>query len=233
MNTIIDGYNFIFHFGWMQPAGHPRALETSRQRLISELAARIPPAERAEILIVFDAKRTPLLDTDSEQIVQGFPIVFASNFDEADAMIEELIRTHSVPKSLVVVSNDNRLKTAASRRKATGIGVEAWLDVCHSQFRSATTAPIPSADNQSGFLSGSRKEQAIEELSATDWLAEFGIDDPALDLDQWLEVEPVKDGDSKKDIDPATDPATEASNKKQNPSEYNPFPPGYGEDLLE
>lgn len=229
MNTIIDGYNFIFHFGWMQPSGHSRALEKSRLRLIAELASRIPHAERAEILIVFDAKRTPTKATESEQIVQGFPIVFAANFEEADAMIEELIRSHAVPKSLVVVSNDNRLKTAASRRRATGIGVEAWLDLCQSQLRSAATTQGPSAENKLDAFTGSRKERAIEELSATDWLAEFDIEDPAIDIEQWLESEPVKDVDSMKD----TDPATEPSQKKQNPNNYNPFPPGYGEDLLE
>ena len=72
MDTIIDGYNLIFRLGWQGKARNSLALEKARDRLFRELAARIQPAQRKRITIVFDAKNSPVKETDPESVVDGF-----------------------------------------------------------------------------------------------------------------------------------------------------------------
>ncbi len=197
MDTIVDGYNLIFCCGWEGTAKTSLALEQARNRLIRELAERIPVESRAHLTIVFDAKKTPVKETQREYTASGFQVVFASDHEEADSLIEELIRTHAAPKSLTVVSNDNRLKTAARRRKAISVDCESWL---RQLERGAATPPPPDLPVQ----------KQVAGLEQVDWLAEFGFDE-----NEDLEVD-------------------ETSGKPlQEPDVFNPFPPGYGDDLIE
>ena len=127
METIVDGYNLIFSCGWEGKTTGSMALEKARHRLIVELSALVPPDSRSQIKIIFDAKTTPIKATTRRVTQNGFEILFADQFDEADSLIEDLIRHHSAPKSLTVVSDDHRLQTAAKRKKAKPIGCEDWL----------------------------------------------------------------------------------------------------------
>lgn len=208
MNTIIDGYNLIFQLGWLAKSQHALALEKSRLRLIRELASRIPLQIRADITIVFDAKSTPIKDTACESKVNGFRVVFADQFDEADTLIEEMIRTHAAPKSLTVVSNDNRLKVAARRRRATAINVEQWLD----QISKSKLENFNSLNSDASTA----KERAIQDMKDTDWMAEFNLGHE--EIENFVSNQIVSEADFKS-ID-APDPK-------------NPFPPHFGEDLSE
>jgi predicted RNA-binding protein with PIN domain len=196
MTTIVDGYNLIFGMGWQGKAQHSLALEKARERLVRELGNRIPAASRSDVTIVFDAKKTPIKATLADSQVNGFRVIFAANHDEADALIEELIAQHSAPKSLTVVSDDNRLQTAARRRKATPMACEAWLERLGSLAERQST----------GANAETPKDQAIRQLEQTDWLAEFQLDE---------------------------EPAEPESTTEEQPDTYNPFPPGYGDDLLD
>lgn len=207
METIVDGYNLIFAWGWLTNSGQPLALKQSRRRLIRELGRRIPIDSRGAVTIVFDAKLTPATESGSDPLVNGFRVIFAHQHDEADSLIEEMIGRHANPKSLVVVSSDNRLKIAATRRKAIAMDSADWLDQIHvSQTQTTETSVGLSA-----------KELAMHELAATDWLKEFQLDDWQPLSDPSLSDSPVMDRT-------AADPDGMKFD--------NPFPPGYGEDLL-
>lgn len=196
MTTIVDGYNLIFGMGWQGKSQHSLALERARERLVRELADLIPVDSRGDITIVFDAKRSPIKETRADSQVNGFRVIFAANYDEADTLIEELIAKHSAPKTLTVVSDDNRLQTAARRRKAIPMACESWLE----RLNHSVTRGPDASDGESA------KSQAIRQLQETDWLAEFQFED-----------EPTKPN----------------SPIQKQPDTFNPFPPGYGEDLLD
>ena len=196
MTTIVDGYNLIFGMGWQGKARHSLALQNARDRLIRELASLIPAGSRAEITIVFDAKKSPVKETLADSRVNGFRVIFAANHDEADALIEELIAQHSAPKSLTVVSDDNRLQAAAQRRKAMALSCEKWLEKLAAQ----PDTKLSPANGESP------KDQAIRQLQQTDWATEFQLDEDTTEQD---------------------------SATREKPDPYNPFPPGYGEDLLD
>ena len=47
-------------------------------------------------------------------------MLFALGDENADARIEEIVSEHPNPKTLTVVSSDNRIRLAATRRRAAG-----------------------------------------------------------------------------------------------------------------
>ena len=162
MDILIDGYNLIFQCGLQGRVAGSLALEKARNRLISELSTRLNESTRQKTTIVFDANERPIKEVPDELRVNGLHVIYAVHHDDADSLIEELIRRHPTPKKLTVVSSDHRLHKAARRRKATAVDSEAWFD---------------SLDHQLGHK------------------------------------------------------ITEANDDTE-PSDNNPFPPGYGEDLI-
>jgi predicted RNA-binding protein with PIN domain len=128
MNVIIDGYNLIFQCGLQGRTAGSLALEKARNRLISELSTRLDEPTREKTTIVFDANDRPVKEVADEQQINGLHVVYAADHDDADSLIEELIRRHPTPKKLTVVSSDHRLHEAARRRKATAVDSDVWFD---------------------------------------------------------------------------------------------------------
>jgi predicted RNA-binding protein with PIN domain len=125
---LIDGYNLAHASGDLRGKAGPHGLERARNALAARLA-RGHGEQAGDVTIVFDAKHSPG-DTPTEEIVQGVCVTYAVG-EEADDLIERVIRGESVPKRLVVISSDHRIKDAARRR---GCGVMTageyldWLD---------------------------------------------------------------------------------------------------------
>ena len=59
---------------------------------------------------------------------RGVKVHFASGYESADELIEELIERDSAPRRLTVVSSDHRLHRAARRRKAHAIDSDRWYE---------------------------------------------------------------------------------------------------------
>jgi predicted RNA-binding protein with PIN domain len=200
MPLLIDGYNLLHVTGLV---GRGAGLQGSREALLRFLAATIEPNERSHTTIVFDAAEAPpglpRLVTHEEMTVH-----YASDYADADELIEELIAAHHAPRSLLVVSSDHRLQRAAKRRRAPFIDSDQWFaEALRRRERNRRPAP-PQAVKPQGKL-------RAEEIAY--WLAEFGAND---------EVAPIS--------------LSERNEPQRKPSEAsldNPFPPGYGEDLLE
>ena len=57
---------------------------------------------------------------------RGITVRFAAQYEEADELIEELIRADSAPRRLVVVSSDHRIQRAARRRRAKAVDSDVW-----------------------------------------------------------------------------------------------------------
>ena len=188
MSIIIDGYNLLHASGILAKGQGPGGLERARNALINFLAASLAPEERSRTTVVFDAAGgSPDLPHSFEQ--SGITIRFATQHEDADSLIEEMILRDSAPRRLTVVSSDRRLQRAARRRRARAAGSREWYEtiVRERLERNAgrTDRPVkPTAPPTS------------DEVQY--WLHQFG-------------GEP-RESDSEVD---------------------DPFPPGYGEDLLE
>jgi predicted RNA-binding protein with PIN domain len=123
--VLIDGYNLLHASGVFGNVGRT-SLESSRQALLDWLGEVLSDAQRQRTTIVFDAREAPPgLPRSANK--HGIQIHFAPRGREADDLLEELIRSHSSPRALTVVSSDHRLHRAARRRRATPVDSDTWV----------------------------------------------------------------------------------------------------------
>lgn len=153
--------------------------------MLQRLAELVPVDFRQRMTIVFDAgqvHRPGNRDQESSPAGQdhyGFGVLFASDYDEADTMIEEMIRRSANPQSLLVVSSDQRLIQAAQRRKARPVRSQDCLDELERLVRDFSQA----SRIESGPAEPVSEKNVSADLKSIDWLAEFQID-PA---EGWIE----------------------------------------------
>ena len=116
------------------------SLESSREALLDWLGEALSDAQRERTTIVFDARNAPPgLPRSGKK--HGLQIQFAPRGTEADDVLEELIRRHSSPRALTVVSSDHRLHRAARRRKATPVDSEDWVAEVRDSAANVETEP--------------------------------------------------------------------------------------------
>ena len=141
MTLIIDGYNLMHAAGIVGRGVGPGGLERSRLALLNFLAESLEAEEAARTTVVFDSRQAPP-GLPRMMIYRGLTVRFAAGYENADELIEELIRVDAAPRKLVVVSADHRLQKAARRRRAKAVDSERWYcDLAHQ--RAARGVPPP------------------------------------------------------------------------------------------
>jgi predicted RNA-binding protein with PIN domain len=163
---LVDGYNLLHAAGLAQATYGPGDLERARVALLGRIADGLSGAERERATVVFDAAEPP------PNAIHGFrfrelTVLFAIETGEADAVIEELIRKHSAPRQLRVVSDDIRLQQAAKRRGARAVKSDAFLRRLARQRTSTVT--------------GSTVTE--HDLPLENWRAFFGLESDLLTVD--------------------------------------------------
>ncbi|MHB1035343.1 MAG: NYN domain-containing protein [Pirellulales bacterium] len=157
MSLIIDGYNLLYAAGIVGRGLGPGGLERSRLALLNVLAQSIDPAELPRTTVVFDATGAPPgLPRTLEH--RGLTVCFAPKGQDADTVIEELIRKDSAPRSLTVVSSDHRLHNAARRRRAKAIDSDRWYAELLAARRKRAKGPKPPTSAPPGPLNESEVE---------------------------------------------------------------------------
>lgn len=164
MALLIDGYNLLHVTGLVGRAGS--GLQGSRNALLRFLASAIEPKELTETTVVFDAAEAPP-GLPRMVMHEGMTVRYASEYPDADALLEELIAAHHVPRSLTVVSSDHRVQRAARRRRASFVDSDAWFaDAARRRSQRQSAAPAPA-----------RREASLSADEIAYWLAEFGAAD--------------------------------------------------------
>jgi predicted RNA-binding protein with PIN domain len=208
MATLIDGYNLLHATGILGRNIGPGSLARARSALLNFLAASLSQTDRDTTQVVFDARDAPR-GVPSEERHRGITVRYAVGYDDADALMAELIRVHSAPRTLVVVSSDRQVQRMAKRRRAIAVDSEAWYDqLC--QQRASQAHPESSDD--------SKPVVPVTDAELADWLQAFG------DTSMAPESSPAAVGPS------ATD-AFDEEPSVTDPDLLDPFPPGYAEDL--
>ena len=195
MSLIIDGYNLLYAAGIVGAKTGPGGLERSRAALLGFLAELLDPREAARTTVVFDAKNPPPGLPRSVEY-RGMTVCFASAYEDADSLIEELVRADSAPRRLTVVSSDHRLQRAARRRGAQAVDSDVWYDQACRQRYQRQHGPVPAQGS-------ARPTVPLLEEDVEYWIRQFGGQQALDDL---------------------------LKNNTQSDT-YNPFPPGYGEDV--
>jgi uncharacterized protein len=171
MQYLIDGYNLLYAMGvLLQGRTGPTVLAKARLRLLGFLHAAHKD-EAANVTVVFDAKQAPP-GLPSEIDYEGVHVAFAVNQEQADDLIEMLIRKASVPRHLTVVSNDHRIQQAARRRNCLVLDCGTYLD--HLERPRRPTPPRPPGEPP--------KPESVSGEETQRWLREFAdlADDPGL-----------------------------------------------------
>jgi len=168
MPLLIDGYNLLHATGIL---GHGRgrgSLARSREALLNVLAESLPAEERDRTAIVFDAHDPPW-GLSRKLDHHGITVYFASRHEDADSMIEDLIKTDSAPRKLIVVSSDHRLHRAAKRRRATAIDSDRWFrELMQARMERSAPSSIESVKPEGPFSPG----------EVEFWLRQFEIEAP-------------------------------------------------------
>lgn len=212
MNTLIDGYNLIFAVGFISDRESPTRFEKARRRLLRVLSSRMTTEQRRDTLIVFDAANAPpgLPDAFEEEQIG---VRFAVGYAEADDLIEVLIRQHSTPKKLLVVSSDHRIQRAAAARKAKHLDSQDWFD---------RLPPPPSSSNPPNVAAATNMP-ANDSPAAEAMLS-------AEEVAQW--IDDIESPAAPKKIERRRDKPKPSKPKAEEPVD-NPFPPGYADDLFD
>ena len=128
MRWLIDGYNVMHAGGRLGPKLSREAFRRARRRFLDEVADAIGPNVAVDTTIVFDAS-VPPGDFPPVSTFREISVLFALGDENADARIEALITRHSNPKTLNVVSSDNRIRLAASRRRCQCLSAEKFWEL--------------------------------------------------------------------------------------------------------
>ncbi|MDA8745623.1 NYN domain-containing protein [Rubripirellula amarantea] len=171
---LIDGYNVL------APSAPPRSpdpmwLHRERAQLLERLATHLPGSVRQRTQVVFDAANPPR-DRPDRFVYQDIDVQFAVNYPEADDLLEEIIRGHSSPKQLAVVSSDHRVQTAASRRSAEAFDSQSWLDsLLDGNLRLSPRANVIDRDAGEGRGDHGDDGLKLKAEDVNDWMDEFGF----------------------------------------------------------
>ncbi len=174
---LIDGYNVVAPSVPPARRGDANWLQRERLRLIDRLAKHLDDHVRARTAVVFDAANPPP-DRPSRFTISEIDIQFAVDYHEADDLIEELIAAHSAPKRLAVVSSDQRIQTAASRRGCATFASDAWLDDLLDGKPRLAIEYSSGAGQGSLSESGDEKPKTVSDEDLGQWMQEFGFDPP-------------------------------------------------------
>lgn len=170
MKTIIDGYNLVFQCGFNGKDSSPQDIERSRQRLLDALVQFMSQAERIQTTIVFDAKKLPINEANIRSRKQDVDVIFSVGYPDADTLIEEMIAAHSHPKSLVVVSSDHRIQTAATRRRAMPMDSDVWFDRLE-QGQNSVAGPVRSTGKPRS--NAPSNESVVDSQATQAWMQIF------------------------------------------------------------
>jgi len=140
---------------------------------------------------------------------------FAAKNETADELIEELILSDFAPRRLIVVSSDHEIQRAARRRRAKTADSDAW----YSELIRARWNREESSEE-----TPARPPVPLLEEDVNYWLRQFGGESA---LTEML----AKESGQKPPISEKSDKPDKPAESEVGPID-NPFPPGYGEDLL-
>ncbi len=164
LTYLIDGYNLLHFMGTLSGPTGPTGLEKARLGLLGMLKHAFAEGSE-ECLVVFDAQNAPP-GVPNQTFEYPITVRFATGHDEADDLIEELVRKHSVPKKLVVVSDDHRLRQAATRRHASAMSCEQFLELVES--RRHPPPPRHASPEKPNQLSAKETQQLLDAFADVD-----------------------------------------------------------------
>ncbi|MFI4874048.1 MAG: NYN domain-containing protein [Blastopirellula sp. JB062] len=220
MALIIDGYNLLYAAGVVSSLDGSGSFEQDRLMLLELIRSVVDDQEIRQTVVVFDSAKAP---PGLPRTVRYHDIVvhFASEYADADEMIEELIERHAAPRRLTVVSSDHRIQRAARRRKATAMDSGPWI----SLMRRKRQAKQSAADLPTKPLAPPSDSEVAR------WLREFSGVDVEKIARELKPLPKAKTPDQTSSQQPDSIRATPKEGNDEKPTAENPFPKGFEDDI--
>lgn len=140
MRYLIDGYNLMHSLGLVRRSGGDRAWFAARQKMLDWLAEQLSPRTADTFQVVFDAQKS--VGALENNQYRGVKILIARG-QSADDVIEQMLPSEQQPKTLTVVSNDQRLRDAAWKNECHWIKCEAFTEAMLSTATKRNPTPNP------------------------------------------------------------------------------------------
>jgi uncharacterized protein len=160
MIYLIDGYNLLHQSGVLHARVGPAGLQKARLALLNRLRAAFGN-QGAQVTVVFDAAKAPPGAVEIQDY-HGIRVRFAVHHEQADDLIELLIRQDSTPRQLTVVSDDHRVQKAGQRRRCQVLSCAGFLDLLERRRKPATPPPADAP-----------KPEGSSRTETEHWLREF------------------------------------------------------------
>lgn len=188
---LIDGYNLLFQSLLVGRDRGEDWLQRARMRLLQWLSRKLDAGERSGVLLVFDAHRSRRVDQSLdaqalESVGHGIEVRFATDYEEADDLLEEEIRKHPHPKTLQVISSDHRIQKRALARKCRVEDSELFwdrlekrpdLETNENSTGNSTGNPIGGEKPDAGLkLTKAELENELSQSEVDFWLRKFEVD---------------------------------------------------------
>jgi uncharacterized protein len=167
-DLLIDGYNLMHFAGLARTKYGPGGFERARDRFLKLLQQGLTAEERACTTVVFDAQHAPYPNRTARHL-RGMTVLFSPPGQEADDTIEELVRAHSAPRKLIVISSDRRLQRSAGLRKAAWIDADGFLEELDRRQAAERTEAAPAHAPPSA-----RTDRELSAAELDEWLDVFG-----------------------------------------------------------
>ncbi len=165
---ILDGYNVMHAAALVRFRSGPGQLQAAREVLLHYIADCLTPTEIQRTHVVFDAINAPN-GLPRNYKVKGVSVQFADPGGDADSVIEELIRDHSAPRQVRIVSSDHRIQKAARRRRCRFIDSEDWLARLEKRAARQAKTKKPLSVEEAVKFGGKLSQEEVAR-----WLSEFG-----------------------------------------------------------
>jgi uncharacterized protein len=172
IRILIDGYNIAFgSLGTPDPKDGKGALRIVRQRLLDLLTTHLPDEVRRRTWVVFDSDADAALPTgpSAEERYQGLTIRFSRGYNSADELMTELVRGHSSPRQLTVVTSDHQIQRVAQARGAQWFDCADWIERELPKYDRQDSRPVsPTSDDDA-------EKTDLPDMDRDSWLKHFGL----------------------------------------------------------
>ena len=169
---IVDGYNLLLQTMDSRRLSGPGNLARARNSLVGMLAGRLSIEQQQRTTIVFDSGGGQSAIDGPRPMEHEMTVLFASDYENADAMIIDLLRKSSSPRHTVLVSSDREIQRVAKQRRCQIMDSLDWMDSLEKRVDSNTQAQIANAENDPLETTRNR---VLDEDERKYWLREFGI----------------------------------------------------------
>ena len=143
MRYLIDGYNLLHALGLARKDGGRAGWDGARAKLLDWLADRHADSP-GDVIIALDAQ-TAYGTNVVVQIHRGLHVLHKPGAS-ADDLIEELLAEETSPGSLTVVSNDNRIRSAAKQSRCNILKCGEYVDNLMSRQKQFANESTPEKD---------------------------------------------------------------------------------------